>query len=89
MGSASVAGADQTASEDAEHQSDGAVHFSCLRRVEASCQFAQSACVDGAHLIDEHASAHSFISISGRKIAGCALVEVGATISVESRIPSL
>src|SRR5580693_4379981 len=29
------------------------------------------------------------ISISGRKIAACALVEVGATISVESRIPSL
>ena len=29
------------------------------------------------------------MSISGRKIAGCALVEVGATISVESRIPSL
>jgi hypothetical protein len=29
------------------------------------------------------------ISISGRKMAGCALVEVGATISVESKIPSL
>ncbi len=74
-------------SQDAEYETDGPVDFSCLRGVKAAGEVAQPAGVNRAELIDEHTGPVPSISISGQKIAGCALVDVGATISVERGIP--